>query len=632
MTRALKIAIHVAVAFFAYAFAYQFVLWPGPLWWTTQAATDTIILASLYAILAAIIEAVLRVERATWRHVSVQDAFALARSTALTAVVFLILIFILRRADGVPRSVLLLAWMFHLAGLTSLRALRRMLHERSLIHALAPMFHRPSKTAARLLLVGDIGAADAFLRELARDPAPKYAPVSILATRTGDIGHTVRGVPVIGLIENLENVIDALAKEGSPLSSVLFLSPPDVIKEVAPAILGRLKAKRLSLLRLPGVTELSAEFESLPNALRELSVEELLARPSVQLDLTRIHDLVNGRRVLVTGAGGSIGSEICRQVAAFGCAHLTMLDHSEFSLFKIDQEIAIAYPDLSRRELICDVRDHDRAERCLIAEKPDIVFHAAALKHVPMVENHPCEGVLTNVIGTWNVAAASRAASVGQMVLISTDKAVDPSNVMGATKRLAEAIVRGQHGQSKTRFSVVRFGNVLGSTGSVVPVFQEQIARGGPVTVTHPDIDRYFMTIPEAVQLVLYASAESGSRLQPQPSVFVLDMGEPVKIVELARTMISLHGMTPDDDIPIVFTGLRPGEKLTEDLVDSSERVLARLQSVTEVVDEGASTLLSAAEVQALEGLVRSGDEDRTRQAVYEHVARLRRCDKQAAE
>ncbi len=315
----------------------------------------------------------------------------------------------------------------------------------------------------------------------------------------------------------------------------------------------------------------------------------------------------------------------CRQVAAFGCAHLSLLDHSEFGLFKIDQEIAGAYPHLSRREIICDVRDRARVAANLAQEAPDIVFHAAALKHVPLVENHPIEGVLTNVVGTWNVAESAREARVPHMVMISTDKAVDPSNIMGATKRLAEAVVRGLHGRGgDTNFSVVRFGNVLGSAGSVAPIFQDQIRRGGPVTVTHPEVERYFMTIPEAVQLVLHATAESAARPRSQPSVFVLDMGEPVKIVELARNMISLHGLKPDADIPVIFTGLRPGEKLTEELVDSSERILARLDSVIEVVDHGASAVISEDQVKALQVLARGGDEAAVRLRVYEHVARLR--------
>lgn len=622
--RLIKTAIHLAVAFGAYLLAYQLVMEPGPAWWLGAASGTAWALAGLYALVAAAVEALFRTERSSWRYVSPQDAFRLVRSTALTAVGFLVAVFLISRADGVPRSVLVIAWMLHLSGLAGVRLLRRLTHEGALLRTLSPALDRRPIAGRSLLLVGDIGAADAFLRELAREAAPDYAPVGILALNGGERGRTIRGVPVVGQVADLERaIVDRQGRGG--VAAVLFLSPPDVLKDIAPDVLGRLKARQMKLLRLPAVTELSSVLGALPSALRELSVEELLARPTVRLDLGRIHELVNGKRVLVTGAGGSIGAEICRQVAAFGCTRLALLDHSEFGLFNIDQEIATAHPRLSRREIICDVRDRARVMACLAAEAPDIVFHAAALKHVPMVENHPTEGVLTNVVGTWNVAEAARDAGVAQMVMISTDKAVDPANVMGATKRLAEAVVRGLHGPAHaTTFSVVRFGNVLGSAGSVAPIFQEQIRRGGPVTVTHPDVERYFMTIPEAVQLVLHASAESASRDLSQPSVFVLDMGAPVKIVDLARTMISLHGLRPDVDIPIAFSGLRPGEKLTEDLVDSSERVLARLESVSEVVDQGASAVLTAAQVRVLEALALSGDEARTRQAVYDHVARLR--------
>lgn len=630
--RLIKTAVHVAVALVAYLVAYQLVMEPAAAWWRSEAAHHVWRLAGLYALLAAAVEALFRTERASWRYVSPQDAVRLVRSTALTAVAFLLAIFLVSRADGVPRSVLMFAWVLHLSGLASVRLLRRLTHERTLLRTLSPVLDRRGRTGRPLLLVGDIGAADAFLRELLREAEPEYEAVGILALNGGHRGQVIRGTPVIGDVDDLERAI--AARDGRrPVSAVLFLSPPDVLGDIAPDVLGRLKARQLKLLRLPAVTELSSALGALPSALRELSVEELLARPTVRLNLEPIHGLLNGKRVLVTGAGGSIGSEICRQVAAFGCARLALLDHSEFGLFNIDQEIAAAHPRLSRREIICDVRDRARVRDCLAAEAPDIVFHAAALKHVPIVENHPTEGVLTNVVGTWNVAEAARAAGAAQMVMISTDKAVDPANVMGATKRLAEAVVRGLHcpahgpahgRDNATTFSVVRFGNVLGSAGSVAPIFEAQIRRGGPVTVTHPDVERYFMTIPEAVQLVLHASAESASRDLSQPSVFVLDMGRPVKIVDLARTMISLHGLRPDVDIPIAYTGLRPGEKLTEALVDSSERVLARLESVTEVTDHGVSALLTAAQVQALEALARSGEERRTRQAVYDHVARLR--------
>lgn len=629
MTRAVKLLVHFVAAFFAYLTAYQLIIWPEAPWWATPEARSPVLFAAMYAALAAIIALILKTERASWRYVSVADALALIRSTVVTAAVFLLVTFFLFRADGVPRSVLVLAVLGHLGGLAALRVMRRLSHEKSLLRAFAPVLERRPQSANRLLLVGNVGAADAFLRELARDPVPKYEAEAILGLTRGDIGQIIRGVEVRGTVDDLEKTIAAFEDRDLGLKSVLFLSPPDVIQTVTPSVLGQLKARGLVLLRLPVMSELGATGETLPDALRELSVEELLARPAITLDLSRIHDLINGKRVLITGAGGSIGSELCRQVAAFGCDHLSLLDHSEFGLFKIDQEICVTHPSLSRREIICDVRDRVRVAHWIKSEAPDIVFHAAALKHVPMVEHHPCEGLLTNVVGTWNVAEAARSAGVRQMVMISTDKAVDPNNVMGATKRLAEAVIRGQHGRSGTLFSVVRFGNVLGSAGSVVPTFQAQIARGGPVTVTHPEVERYFMTIPEAVQLVLHATAESAARDLFQPSVFVLEMGEPVKIVDLARNMIALHGLKNGAEIAIEFTGLRPGEKLTEELIDSNERVLGRIDSVIEVVDFGPAAIISETQVKELESVARSGNDDGVRHIVYQHVHRLRagQCD-----
>ncbi|WP_375269962.1 polysaccharide biosynthesis protein, partial [Phenylobacterium sp.] len=265
--------------------------------------------------------------------------------------------------------------------------------------------------------------------------------------------------------------------------------------------------------------------------IRDISVEELLARPPIELDCGPVADLIRGRRVLITGAGGSIGSELARQVAGFGCGHLALLDCSETALFEIDRELAETRPGMSRAAVLCDVRHAGRLNAAFAAQRPDLVFHAAALKHVAMVERHPCEGVLTNVIGTWNVAEAARACGAAQMVLISTDKAVDPSNVMGATKRLAEAVIQAQQSSGAgTRFAAVRFGNVLASAGSVVPIFKSQIERGGPVTITHPDMTRFFMTIPEAAQLVLHATAASADD-EAQTRLFLLEMGEPVRIM-----------------------------------------------------------------------------------------------------
>jgi O-antigen biosynthesis protein WbqV len=337
-----------------------------------------------------------------------------------------------------------------------------------------------------------------------------------------------------------------------------------------------------------------------------------------------IGNLIRGRRVLVTGAGGSIGAELCRQVASFRCAHLSLLDFSETSLFEIEREMAETYPLVSRQAVLCDVRNAARVSQAFATERPDLVFHAAALKHVSMVEQHACEGVLTNVIGTWNVTEASKACGAGQMVLISTDKAVDPTNVMGATKRLAESVIQAQqNGGQGARFSAVRFGNVLGSGGSVVPIFKSQIERGGPVTVTHPDMERFFMTIPEASQLVLHATATSAEGEGREARLFLLEMGEPVRIMDLARQMIALSGRTPGKEIEIEITGLRPGEKLTEALLDETERSLPCAHKVLEVVSNSALRITSA-HLAELEALADRGDVDAVRRALFDLVAQIR--------
>ncbi len=314
--------------------------------------------------------------------------------------------------------------------------------------------------------------------------------------------------------------------------------------------------------------------------LRPVAIEELLNRPQVGLDREGMARLVQGRRVIVTGAGGTIGSELARQIATLGPERLILLDNGEFALWQIDLELAESAPQVARQSMIADIRDETRIRAIFERWRPELVFHAAALKHVPMVEANPHEGLLTNAAGTRHVADAARTTGACAMVLISTDKAVNPTSVMGASKRLAEMYCQGLDIASRAgglgmRCVTVRFGNVLGSTGSVVPLFQRQLERGGPLTVTHPDMQRYFMTVREAVGLVLQASVvgtQAGVPVPPQEGgIFVLDMGKPVKIVDLARQMIRLAGLRPDEDVEIRFTGLRPGEKLYEELFHGKE-------------------------------------------------------------
>ena len=319
---------------------------------------------------------------------------------------------------------------------------------------------------------------------------------------------------------------------------------------------------------LPGVYEL-IDGQVTINHIKKVEIEDLLGRAPVDVDICQMAGYLTGQVVLITGAGGSIGSELCRQIAPFNPAELLLLGHGENSIFAIHNELQDKFPHLAVRPLIADIQDKARIEEIFAAQRPAVVFHAAAHKHVPLMEANPAEAVKNNVLGTLNVVEAADKYGAKRFVLISTDKAVDPTSVMGASKRVAEIIVQRMGRQSSTRFCAVRFGNVLGSRGSVVPLFRQQIAQGGPVTVTHPDMTRYFMTIPEAVQLVIQAGAMAG-----KGEIFILDMGEPVKIIDLARQMIKLSGYEPKEDIAIEITGIRPGEKLEEKLVGEDETML----------------------------------------------------------
>ncbi|WP_431282453.1 polysaccharide biosynthesis protein [Humitalea sp. 24SJ18S-53] len=440
--------------------------------------------------------------------------------------------------------------------------------------------------APTALVIGTGDAADLFLRALARQRPPEYRVLGILARHARQSGRRIQGQEILGTVEEAEPVIERLRATGR-VPNILVLSDPEVQGEALEQLLDVADRQGITLRRAPRLTTLdpatrSAAEDSRRMDLKPIAIEDLLDRPQVPLDRIGMARLVQGRRVLVTGAGGTIGGELARQVAALGPSMLTLLDHGEYALYQIDLELAETHPGIPRRAVLADVRDAARLARLVTETRPDLVFHAAALKHVPMVENDPLEGLLTNAQGTRIVADAARAAGCRAMVFISTDKAVNPTSVMGASKRLAEMYCQGldvaarQTGQGM-RCVTVRFGNVLGSTGSVVPLFRRQLERGGPLTVTHPDMRRYFMTVREAVGLVLQASVVGAEDAEDRPpelrdgGIFVLDMGQPVKIVDLARRMIRLAGLRPDNDVEIRFTGLRPGEKLFEEMFHGAE-------------------------------------------------------------
>ncbi|MBR9973413.1 polysaccharide biosynthesis protein [Magnetospirillum sp. J10] len=510
-----------------------------------------------------------RMYKGVWRYASVNDLLTLARGATITVVAFYLLMFLVTRLQDLPRSVLIINWLVLLALLGGPRFLYRSWKDR----------RRNAKQAAGsdripVLLAGAGDAAELFLRATTA-PDAEYRAVGLISEGVGRVGRNIHGVDVLGAISDFAAVVEQLRAKGQAPQR-LIVTDDRLDGSVMRRLLDECDRLGLTLARIPRLTDLKDGVED-KLTIRPIAVEDLLGRPQNLLDRAGVAALLTGKRVLVTGAGGSIGSELVRQVAGYAPETLALFDAGEFNLYAIDLELAKSHPQLSRRPMLGDVRDAVRVRAAMAEIKPDVVFHAAALKHVPMVEYNPDEGLLTNAIGTRIVADACIAFGVGVMVQISTDKAVNPTNVMGASKRVGEMYAQAldMADEGHTRFVTVRFGNVLGSTGSVVPLFQKQLAEGGPLTVTHPEMTRYFMTVREAVELVLQASAFGIAHPTYRGKIFVLDMGEPVRIVDLARQMIRLAGLRPDLDVKIDFTGLRPGEKLYEEIFHGSEPPVA---------------------------------------------------------
>lgn len=510
-----------------------------------------------------------RIYRGFWRYTSLRDVMNIAWAVSLAMLIFLPILFAVTRLEAFPRSALVINWFVLLALLLGPRLFYRALVEGSLRG-----FVQRTSGSERIpvILVGAGDDAELFMRSTSGGAAANYRVVGLVDDDPKKIGRHIHGVRIFGPASNLTAIAHDLKLRGMQPQRLILTSDafdPEWVRGLLSAAGGL----GLPLSRLPRLTDFrSGETSTIE--VKPVAIEDLLGRPQAVLDLDAVRRLVRQRNVCVTGAGGTIGSELCRQIAGLEPASLTLIDNAEFNLYAIDQELAASHPDVPRQPYLGDVRDRSRIDSAFARERPEIVFHAAALKHVPMVEANPNEGVLTNVVGTRNVADACVDFGIEAMVLISTDKAVNPTNVMGATKRIAESYCHAlgaAEGEEAggTRILTVRFGNVLGSSGSVVPLFQKQIAAGGPVTVTHKDVTRYFMTTREAVQLVLQTAARASDG--DGGSIYVLDMGEPVRIEELARQMIRLAGHTPDGDIQIEFTGLRPGEKMFEELFHGAE-------------------------------------------------------------
>ncbi|WP_207477578.1 polysaccharide biosynthesis protein [Arenibaculum pallidiluteum] len=564
----------------------------------------------------ALIYRVFGLYRGIWRYASMPDLTQVVKAASAVCLATVLVAFLASRLDAFPRSVPLIQWFVLIALLGGPRFGYRLLKDGRI------SFNDSARREGRVpvLLVGAGDEADHFIRALTGNPHAPYWVVGVVDDKGRRVGRTIQRVPVLGTVESLAGIVEDLRRKGiQPQRLVLTRQHDDGEGALIRSLLEKAEELGLTLSRLPSLTEFKDALGEGKIELRPVAVEDLLGRPQARLDRGAISDLVAGRRVLVTGAGGTIGGELTRQIAALGPAELTMVDFGEFNLYTIDQEIRGRHPGLACRTVLCDVRDRERVLRVMQEAQPELVFHAAAFKHVPLVELNPDEGILTNAIGTRNVADAASAVGTRAMVLISTDKAVNPTSVMGASKRIAEAYCQAldmvglQDGSGgSTRFMTVRFGNVLGSSGSVVPLFQRQLAAGGPLTVTHPEMRRFFMTVREAVELVLQASAYGWSHPDERGRVFVLDMGEPVRIVDLARQMIRLAGLRPDKDVRIEFTGLRPGEKLFEEILLPSES-FSRTESdgifraSPRVIDYA---LISKA-LRDLEAAARAGDVDR---------------------
>lgn len=511
------------------------------------------------------------VYRHIWRYTSVAELIRLVYGVAfaglLTAAVVLML-----RVEFFPRSVLLLHPMLALLMLGAARVGTRLLLSSA---------QRQMDTGKPLLIVGSVQDVAAALPALRG--ACLWTPVGIVSPIAAEKGRTLQGLRVLGALVDLPRVAE---RTKAAAALVVAAVGSDARREALMCS----SAVSMPLLTMPRPDEWLRSDDGRP---RRIELEDLLGRVPVALDEKGLSDLIAGQTVLVTGAGGSIGSELCRQIARFGVSRLVCVDVSEFAIYQLEQELRMAHPQMHGLYYTANVREYERLLAIAQLQRPAVVFHAAAYKHVPLMESlNEVEALRTNVLGTLNAARVAGAVDAERFVLISTDKAVNPTNVMGASKRLAELVMQSIASDYKrTRFVAVRFGNVLGSSGSVVPLFTAQIAHGGPVTVTHPDIVRYFMTIPEAAQLVLQAGLMGKSG-----QIFVLDMGEPVKILDLAKILIRLSGKN-EQEIPIVFTGLRPGEKLYEELLANGETTVPTPHPKLHVAKTSSSYRLDTDEV-----------------------------------
>jgi FlaA1/EpsC-like NDP-sugar epimerase/ActR/RegA family two-component response regulator len=500
--------------------------------------------------------------RGMWRYTGIHDLLNLLKATVASSAATLFIILVFYRFEGFSRGVFIIDFLLSVMLLggfrLGIRLINSYMRERDLTDRHGDAW-APTK---RLVIIGAGSAGEKLLREIKDNPRLRYDVVGFVDDNLSKLKMTIHGVPVLGAVSNINRIVKDLGVDE------IIIAVPSASAAEMRRLVSFCNTAGVKFKTVPGIGEL-IEGKVSVNAIREVRYEDLLGRKQVEIDVNEIGRYLTGRRVLVTGASGSIGSELCRQIAQFEPSALVLLDRNESGLFDIDMELKAAFPSVAITPVLVALQNRSLMQRCFDWAGPQVVFHAAAYKHVPMMELHPWEAVFNNVLATQTLLELCVENKVEECVLVSTDKAVRPSNVMGASKRLTELLAQAYAAENNCRFMAVRFGNVIGSVGSVVPLFKKQIAQGGPVTVTHKDMTRYFMTIPEACRLILQAGAigEGGE-------IFVLKMGTPVRIDSLARDMITLSGFKPDEDIHIEYVGLRPGEKLYEELITDGENVV----------------------------------------------------------
>lgn len=557
--------------------------------------------------------------RGMWRYTSIADLINIIKASTIASLLIISIILFKTRFEGFARSVFVIDWCFTILFISAFRLSVRLYFEyfgndefwKVVKQVLSSPFIKKVSGRKRLLIIGAGDCAEKIFRELRDNARLKYNVVGFLDDNPVKLGKKIHGIPVLGRIKDIK----AIARRARVDETLIAISSAS--SKQMRIIVAHCKESGIAFKTVPGMGELIDGRVTI-NAIREVAYRDLLGRETVMLDEEQIGSHIKGRRVMVTGAGGSIGSELCRQICRFRPELLMLYEIAESPLYEIELELKQSFSYVTVVPLLADIQDKHELEKAIGAYKPQIIFHAAAYKHVPMLELQPWKAVENNIAGSANLIDAAKKFNVKRFVFVSTDKAVRPTNVMGASKRVAEMLVQSHNGLSAsgTQFIIVRFGNVAGSVGSVVPLFKKQIAKGGPVTVTHPDVTRYFMTIPEASQLILQAGA-----MGKGGEILLLDMGVPIKIDDMARDLIRLSGFEPDEDIRIDYVGLRPGEKLYEELITKGEGIVpTKHEKIMVLNGDGCDQILLNGKINELIQLAEDQDEKRIKAKLQEIV------------